>query len=133
MRAFTSPIVHERNKNATTASRIMGFPVPEREHALVLGSHEDDVLMTEGAPGIKEQINVGFLELADDLASRLPAFLNAYDVVVLGEGSLGYVRALVDDVLGVAVEQKKGGLRERLGFLKNIGEGLAGGGGDLWP
>jgi hypothetical protein len=48
VRAFSSPVVHERNKNATTAARHMGFPLPERTHALVLGSHEDDVTMTEG-------------------------------------------------------------------------------------
>jgi hypothetical protein len=38
----------------------------------VFGSHEDDLLMTEGAAGVREQITVGFLELADDLAQRLP-------------------------------------------------------------
>ena len=38
----------------------------------VFGSHEDDLLMTEGASGVREQITVGFLELADDLAQRLP-------------------------------------------------------------
>ena len=85
VRAFSSPIVHERyssldyqytmtchdmqlqlqlqlgllilfvflnrNKNATTASRHMGMPVPERPYALVLGSHEDDVSMTDGLKG----------------------------------------------------------------------------------
>jgi len=136
-------VVHERNKNATTAARMMGFAVPERPHALVLGSHEDDVLMTEGAPGVREQLSVGVLELADDLTQRLPAFLAAFDVVVLGEGSLQHLRALVDDVLGVtaaaaaAAEQHKRqaggglGLRERLGFLKGIGEGLGVGGGSF--
>lgn len=38
----------------------------------VFGSHEDDLLMTEGSSGLKEQITVGFLELADDLTQRLP-------------------------------------------------------------
>ena len=28
--------------------------------------------MTEGSSGLKEQITVGFLELADDLTQRLP-------------------------------------------------------------
>ena len=35
VRAFSTPNVHERNKNATTAARFMGFPVPERPNALV--------------------------------------------------------------------------------------------------
>ena len=123
----------------------MGFPVPERPHAIVLGSHEDDVLMTEGAPGVREQISVGVLELADDLTQRLPAFLSAYDVVILGEGGLQHFKALLDDVLGLSQQQQQQnnnelrnrlggvgqGLRERLGFLKNLGEGLTGGGGGL--
>jgi hypothetical protein len=29
----------------------MGMPVLDRPHALVLGSHEDDLLMTEGVQG----------------------------------------------------------------------------------
>ena len=37
VRAFSQPKVHERNKNATTATRFMGFPVPERPYALILG------------------------------------------------------------------------------------------------
>ena len=37
----------------------------------VFGSHEDDLLMTEGSTGLREQITVGFLELADDLPQRL--------------------------------------------------------------
>lgn len=40
-----------RNKNATTAAAQMGMPVLHRPHALVLGSHEDDLLMTQGMEG----------------------------------------------------------------------------------
>lgn len=40
-----------RNKNATTAATHMGMPVLNRPYALVLGSHEDDVLMTQGVAG----------------------------------------------------------------------------------
>jgi len=35
VRAFSSPTIHERNKNATTASEFMGFPLPERKFGLV--------------------------------------------------------------------------------------------------
>ena len=38
----------------------------------MFGSHEDDLLMTEGAQGLREQLSVGFLELSDDLTQRLP-------------------------------------------------------------
>jgi hypothetical protein len=37
-----------RNKNATTATEHMGMPVPARKHALIFGSHEDDVTMADG-------------------------------------------------------------------------------------
>lgn len=112
----------------------MGFLVPERPYALILGSHEDDVLMTEGTPGLKEQISVGLLELADDITQRLPAFLSAYDVVILGEGSLSYVKNMLEDMSGVQETLKRGGplgglgggLRERLGFLRSLQEGLTG-------
>jgi hypothetical protein len=36
VRAFSQPIIHDRNKNATTAGRFMGFSVPSRPNALVL-------------------------------------------------------------------------------------------------
>ena len=51
----------------------------------MLGSHEDDVYMTDGASGIAEQISVGFIEVQDDFVQRLPGFLQAYDAVVLGK------------------------------------------------
>jgi len=35
VRAFSQPVVHEKNKNATTAERLMGMPVPSRPNALV--------------------------------------------------------------------------------------------------
>jgi hypothetical protein len=44
-------IVRCRNKNASTAAAQMGMPVLHRPHALVLGSHEDDLLMTQGMEG----------------------------------------------------------------------------------
>lgn len=63
VRAFSTPIVHEKNKNAKTAATALGFAVPERSNALVLGSHEDDIYMTDGASGIVEQLSVGFIEV----------------------------------------------------------------------
>lgn len=65
-----------RNKNATTAATQMGFSVLPRPYALVLGSHEDDVSMTEGVLGLKEQISIGFIELSEDIAQRLPVSID---------------------------------------------------------
>jgi Pyrimidine 5'-nucleotidase (UMPH-1) len=130
VRAFSQPIVHERNKNATTAMRHMGMPVPERPHVLILGTHEDDVMMSEGAQGVKEQLTVGFLEVADDLAQRLPNFLNTFDAVVVGDGGFAFAKSIVEDILqpqsqqpgqgqGVQGRHEKGrpSLLEKLGGL----------------
>jgi hypothetical protein len=54
------------------SSLLCYFAHPPISPFQVFGSHEDDLLMTEGASGVREQITVGFLELADDLAQRLP-------------------------------------------------------------
>lgn len=35
VRAFSQPIVHDRNKVAATASAHMNMPLPQRPHALV--------------------------------------------------------------------------------------------------
>lgn len=70
------PPSHCRNKNASTAGTQMGFSVLPRPYALVLGSHEDDVSMTEGVVGLKEQISIGFIELSEDIAQRLPVSID---------------------------------------------------------
>ena len=44
---------------------------------------------------------MGFLELSEDLAQRLPHFLATFDAVVLGESSFQYTRALIEDLLGM--------------------------------
>lgn len=56
----------------TTAAAHMGMPVPSRPYAVVLGSHEDDVKMTEGLPGLKEQLSIGYMEVGADLTEKLP-------------------------------------------------------------
>lgn len=38
----------------------------------MLGSEEEDVRLTEGLQGLKQQISIGFLELSEDFAQRLP-------------------------------------------------------------
>ena len=109
VRAFSSPVIHERNKNADTAAKFMGMSLPERSYALICGTHEDDVLMAQGAPGLKENISVGYLEVGEDLAARLPSFLNRFDVVVLGDGSFQFIQTLLRDLLHLPLQQERGG------------------------
>lgn len=51
VRAFSQPMVHDQNKNMSTAEAFMNMPAPQRAHALLLAAHEDDVAMIEGLQG----------------------------------------------------------------------------------
>lgn len=62
----------------------MGMPVPDRPNALIFGSTEDDVMMTDGLDSIQEKMSVGFMELTEDLPRRLPSFIDCYDAIILG-------------------------------------------------
>eukprot|EP00602_Paraphysomonas_sp_CaronLab_P004829 CAMPEP_0185022970 /NCGR_PEP_ID=MMETSP1103-20130426/5672_1 /TAXON_ID=36769 /ORGANISM="Paraphysomonas bandaiensis, Strain Caron Lab Isolate" /LENGTH=580 /DNA_ID=CAMNT_0027555311 /DNA_START=52 /DNA_END=1794 /DNA_ORIENTATION=- len=113
VRGFSSPKVHERNKNASTASSHMDMPLPQRPHALILGSHEDDIGMSEGS-GARETLSVGFLELTQEFPMRLPSFLNTFDAVVLGDGSFQFCKRLIEDI----VQAKTDGQSQRKQPLK---------------
>ena len=99
VRAFSHPVVHSRNKNVSTAARVMGFPIPNRPYALLVGAHENDLGMLSGMEGLKDKMSLGFLEMTTDLTERLPLFLESYDIVVLGDGSFQYIKSLVDELL----------------------------------
>lgn len=98
VRGFSLPIVHDQNRNATTAARHMGMPVPDRPYALVLGASVRDVALTDGL-ALRGQLSVGFLRMTADLPQRLPAFLDAFDAVVLGDSSLRFAQTVLDDLL----------------------------------
>ena len=121
VRAFSSPVVHERNKHARTAMEHMGMPLPERKNALVFGAHEDDIRMIQGATGIEETLTVGFLEVGQDLSTRLPAFMTTYDVVVVGDGNFQFVRQTLSDVLGLDASEGRGAKKLLEGFGRAFG------------
>ncbi len=50
----------------------MDMPLPNRQYAIVIGSHEDDIRMTSGLSDLKEQISVGYLDLTEELPQSLP-------------------------------------------------------------
>lgn len=101
VRGFSLPIVHDLNKNATTAARHMGMPVPERPFAVVLGAAERDVALTDGL-ALRGQLNLGFLRMTEDLSLKLPSFLETYDAIVLGDASLRFAQTILDDLLAPA-------------------------------
>ena len=120
VRAFSYPLVHSRNKNVTTAASVMGFPVPTRPYALLIGAHENDINMLSGLEGLKDKIALGFFEMTTDLTERLPVFLDTYDAVVLGDGSFQYAKILVEELLepptpmmGLGIQQQTYGEPQR--------------------
>lgn len=57
--------------------------------------------MAETVSGLKETLSIGFLEMSEDLNSRLPTYLASYDAVILSDSSFQYVRSVIDDILQV--------------------------------
>jgi hypothetical protein len=49
VRAFSSPIIHAANKNATSASRVMEVPPSDRPNAILLTDSDAGLSMTDGA------------------------------------------------------------------------------------
>jgi hypothetical protein len=83
VRAFSQPVVHSRNKNVTTAASVMGFPIPNRPYALLIGAHESDIGMLAGIEGLKEKIALGFFEMTTDLIDRLPVSGNYSNITIV--------------------------------------------------
>lgn len=77
--------------------------------------------MADGARGVKETLRVGFLEIAEDFAQRLPGYIESYDAIVIGEGEFQFVNHLVDDILGIPVPKQESTARA---IQKGLGEGL---------
>ena len=65
----------------------------------MLGSHEQDLRLTEGLDSITTQLSIGHLELTEDLTRSLPMALESFDAVVIGDASLSFAKSLLDDIL----------------------------------
>ena len=78
----------------------MNMPLPQRPNALVFGSHEQDLRLTDGAEATTV-LSIGYVELTEDLARGLPVALESFDAVVLGDSSFMFTKSLVEDILGI--------------------------------
>ena len=85
VRAFSQPAVHERNKNASTAARVLGMPLPTRPYALLLAAHEDDAsAMLDGLKdSLRESISVG---------QSPPSLILSYLILCVWKGSWSWAR-----------------------------------------
>ena len=57
--------------------------------------------MAETVIGLKDTLSIGYLEMTEDLNSRLPTYLSAYDAVILSDSSFHYIRSVIDEILQV--------------------------------
>lgn len=82
------------------------MPLPQRPNAIVLGSHEDDITMTEGLKGMSEyfpfyhdalisdvsglsnQLSIGFLELTEELPQRIAVRLSLRRLILHSSAAL---------------------------------------------
>jgi len=93
---FEEPLLHVFNKNFASHFS-SGHPVYERllnrENLVLIGDSLGDVTMSCGLPHNQDTlIKIGFLY---DRPERLPEFLEAFDVVILGDPSFDFVNNLV--------------------------------------
>ena len=101
---FSSPTYHVFNKKALYAKDISPFFKTEgldtRHNLLLLGDSLGDTAMCEGLD-IPEntKIKIGFL---NDKVERLPDYLQAYDVVLLGDPDFHFVSSLLEDIVATS-------------------------------
>jgi hypothetical protein len=50
----------------------------------------------------QQVISLGFCETGKEFVAELPKFLEAYDVVVLGDGGMQYANHLIEQVVGTS-------------------------------
>lgn len=104
---FSAPSYHVFNKKVLHAKDSSPyFQLPLRSHLLLLGDSLGDAAMCEGLDGVADEgkIKVGFL---NDKAERLPDYLQAYDVVLLGDPDFHFVNTLLADVAAGGEERQK--------------------------
>lgn len=92
------PIIHSMNKDETS---LRNFPfynqIKSRKNVLLLGNNLGDLGMVEGFP-YDGLIKIGFLN--EDVEENIETFRQAYDIVVLNDGNMGYVNRLVRRIIG---------------------------------
>lgn len=90
---YESHIVHSLNKDETI---IKGTPyekmIENRRNVLLLGDSLDDVLMVNGFDH-DVVLKIGFLN--HDVEKKLPAFSEAFDVVITNDGPMDFVNAMI--------------------------------------
>ncbi|CAB1098541.1 unnamed protein product [Ectocarpus sp. CCAP 1310/34] len=98
MTGFVGECFHVFNKHASASAVKPYFETDEmrcRSNVLLLGDSLGDLNMAKGLRA-EETLTVGFLN--DKVEERADAYLKAYDVVILGDGSFDFVLELLEQV-----------------------------------
>ena len=90
---FAPPLIHSFNKNSATLQAAPSWPlVADRPAVLLLGDSVSDTNMANGFAA-DTVLSVGFLNDRED--ERRSAHCNAFDVVLVGDGGMDPVVALL--------------------------------------
>ncbi|EGD80360.1 5'-nucleotidase [Salpingoeca rosetta] len=94
---FKGELIHTLNKNSKALRDSPEWQqVQERTNVLLLGDNAGDIGMAKGLDR-HTVLSVGFL---NDREERLELYKQRYDVVLLGDGDMTYVRNLLADIVG---------------------------------
>jgi len=92
------PIIHGMNKDDTMIQKFPAFEaVKDRKNVILLGNSVGDVGMVKGFD-CENLVKIGFLNY--NVKESLDFFSRAYDVLILGDGPMGYINNLIKDILG---------------------------------
>ncbi len=94
------PLLHVFNKKATSFHSISPFfkrdDLLQRKNLLLIGDSLGDLTMSEGIPH-ENIIKIGYL---NDRPERLPQYVDAYDIVILGDPSMDVVLRILQFITG---------------------------------
>ena len=97
---FSKPSFHVFNKTAKSAKHSPFFQTHDLAHRdclILVGDSLGDIAMSDGLTFHEDHIiRIGYL---NDKVERLPEYLAAYDVVIVGDPSFQFPMDLIKDVL----------------------------------
>jgi 5'-nucleotidase len=106
---FSKPVFHVFNKRADSATHSSFFKrhdLKHRENLILIGDSLGDVKMPQGLHYDEGSIiRIGFL---NDKLARLPEYMHAYDVIILGDPNFEFPTELLGDILDRSGKAVKG-------------------------
>lgn len=90
--SFAEPLIHVFNKSEAELPE--GVEVNRRPNILLMGDSIGDLHMTSGLEGKEVELTLGFLN--HDTDNLKPAYLKAFDIVLLDDPPMDFVNAILD-------------------------------------